>query len=114
MLPQNIQQGIDICYTSQHPFDKCMSPPEAVAIATALFCVISFCPRQQPLLELDRLAAEQGLTAADEACQLTLEAGTYTPGKFPHLAGCKILSLSGLPVKQVCMRLPNNASDVIS
>ena len=38
-------------------------------------------------------ASGSGLAGADSNITLTATGTDYTPGKFPHLAGCKILKL---------------------
>ena len=42
------------------------------------------------------------LVDADSSVELTDTGQTYSPGKFPHLAGCKVLTLSGFSRDQVC------------
>ena len=52
------------------------------------------------------MSADQGLQAADMSCHLTLGKGRYKPGKFPHLGGCKMLTLpEDLPLEHVSSHL---------
>ena len=59
-------------------------------------------------------ASGSGLAGADSSVTLTATGSNYTPGKFPHLAGCKILTLPELSLDLVWLcahLLPLKASN---
>ena len=50
-------------------------------------------------------ASGSGLAGADSSVTLAATGSNYTPGKFPHLAGCKTLTLPELSLDLVWLAL---------
>lgn len=60
--------------------------------------------------------AGSGLEGADSSITLTATGSNYSPGKFPHLAGCKIFTLPEMSLDLVWIRaylLPSEGHHIL-